>query len=68
MATKKSTNPQAVERCYFVAVDTLLPSGQRLLHDRISRPIARVSTCRRVLKRLQRRNRDAFMVQVTQFR
>lgn len=53
---------------YIVAVDTILPGGQTLMHDRRSRKIARESIMRRVLKRVRRRLPQAYGVRVDQYR
>lgn len=53
---------------YYVAADRLLPDGRRLLHARLSRPLPELGTCRRVLKRVQRHQPDAYAVRVINLR
>lgn len=50
---------------YFVAVDTKLPNGGTLIHDRRSRQIDRLSTVCRVLKRVRRSFPQAYAVKST---
>lgn len=68
-ARRSRTCSSGVDVTYYVVADAPLPSaGILLLHARLSRPITSVSTCRRVLRRIRRYNRSAFMVQVRNFR
>ncbi|MBK5204068.1 MAG: hypothetical protein JJD98_01260 [Polaromonas sp.] len=53
---------------YFVAVDTKLPNGGTLIHNRRSRRIERVGTLRRVLKRVRRSIPHAFAIEVRRYR
>lgn len=53
---------------FFVAADLPRASGGTLVHARLSRPITRLSTSRRVLRRIQRSEPAAFLVQVRHFR
>lgn len=55
-------------RFFCVAVDTKLPNGGTLIHDRRSRPIHRASIMRRVLKRIRRRLPDAYGLEIRRYR
>lgn len=53
---------------FYVAADFDYPDGRRLLHVRLSRPLHRLGTMRRVLKRIRRANPDAYGLEVHSLR
>ena len=53
---------------FCVAVDTKLPNGGAVIHDRRSRHIERLSVMRRVLKRIRRRIPEAYGLEIRRYR
>lgn len=63
------TLPQSLpKRHYYVACDSKLPNGGKLLNARLSRPIERVGVLLRVLKRIRRYKPTAYGVEVRLYR
>ena len=48
---------------FYIARERRLPDGSRLLNERLSRPMRRVSVAKRVLKRVRRHYPDAYVLQ-----
>ncbi len=47
----------------YIARERRLPDGSKLLNERLSRPMRRVSVAKRVLKRVRRHYPDAYVLQ-----
>lgn len=64
----RDENYQPLQTFFLVAVDTRMEDGSLVSGDRRSRSIHRAGTLRRVLKRVRRREPNAYMIKVGVFR